>query len=170
MPWTRDQMAERASTVNGLTDLDLNYPDHVGEDAAGKTVAPEQSLQTRSHGRIPLVSAGADLQRIARMIVEHRERMTASRADGEVALEVHLPQLVGMRPLKASIRPGMFGRSLLALGDSAPCRLHEILAALEDAGVAGRTLVVFTSDNGGVRHSSMGGLAGHKQHRRQCKA
>ena len=28
------QMAERASTVNGLTDLDLNYPDHVGEDAA----------------------------------------------------------------------------------------------------------------------------------------
>jgi len=28
------QMAERASTVKGLTDLDLNYPDHVGEDAA----------------------------------------------------------------------------------------------------------------------------------------
>ncbi|MCX5577662.1 sugar phosphate isomerase/epimerase family protein [Kaistia terrae] len=26
------QMAERAATVNGLTDLDLNYPDHVGEE------------------------------------------------------------------------------------------------------------------------------------------
>jgi xylose isomerase len=28
------QMAERAAKVNGLTDLDLNYPDHVGEDPA----------------------------------------------------------------------------------------------------------------------------------------
>jgi xylose isomerase len=26
------QMAERAATASGLTDLDLNYPDHVGED------------------------------------------------------------------------------------------------------------------------------------------
>ena len=26
------QMAERAATAKGLTDLDLNYPDHVGED------------------------------------------------------------------------------------------------------------------------------------------
>lgn len=28
------QMAERAASVNGLTDLDLNYPDHVSEDPA----------------------------------------------------------------------------------------------------------------------------------------
>jgi xylose isomerase len=28
------QMAERAARVKGLTDLDLNYPDHVGEDPA----------------------------------------------------------------------------------------------------------------------------------------
>lgn len=28
------QMAERAATAKGLTDLDLNYPDHVGEDPA----------------------------------------------------------------------------------------------------------------------------------------
>jgi xylose isomerase len=28
------QMAARAATAKGLTDLDLNYPDHVGEDAA----------------------------------------------------------------------------------------------------------------------------------------
>lgn len=39
-----------------------------------------------------------------------------------------------------------------------------ILAALDEAGVADRTLVVFTSDNGGVRHSSMGGLARGKMH------
>lgn len=37
-----------------------------------------------------------------------------------------------------------------------------ILAALEETGVANRTLVIFTSDNGGVQHSCMGGLAGRK--------
>lgn len=31
------QMAERAATVDGLTDLDLNYPDHVDADAAAQT-------------------------------------------------------------------------------------------------------------------------------------
>lgn len=30
------QMAERAATVDGLTDLDLNYPDHVDADAAAQ--------------------------------------------------------------------------------------------------------------------------------------
>ena len=29
------QKAERAATVEGLTDVDLNYPDHVGDDARG---------------------------------------------------------------------------------------------------------------------------------------
>ena len=28
------QMATRAAKVDGLTDLDLNYPDHVGQDPA----------------------------------------------------------------------------------------------------------------------------------------
>lgn len=31
------QMAERAATVEGLTDLDLNYPDHVGDDIRAQT-------------------------------------------------------------------------------------------------------------------------------------
>ena len=35
------QMAERASTAQGLTDLDLNYPDHVSEDP--QTVARQIS-------------------------------------------------------------------------------------------------------------------------------
>ena len=37
-----------------------------------------------------------------------------------------------------------------------------VLRALQEAGIAERTLVVFTSDNGGEAHSSMGGLAGAK--------
>lgn len=38
-----------------------------------------------------------------------------------------------------------------------------ILAALAEEGLAEHTLVIFASDNGGVRYSSMGGLAGGKQ-------
>ena len=37
-----------------------------------------------------------------------------------------------------------------------------VLVALEESGLADRTLVIFTSDNGGERYSSMGGLAGGK--------
>lgn len=39
-----------------------------------------------------------------------------------------------------------------------------LLDALNETGLASRTLVVFTSDNGGVQHSSMGGLARRKTH------
>lgn len=39
-----------------------------------------------------------------------------------------------------------------------------ILSALDEAGLADRTLVVFTSDNGGVQYSNMGGLARRKGH------
>jgi arylsulfatase A-like enzyme len=39
-----------------------------------------------------------------------------------------------------------------------------ILAALEQRGVAERTLVIFTSDNGGKQHSNMAGLARGKGH------
>ena len=38
--------------------------------------------------------------------------------------------------------------------------LGTVLDALQRGGVAEKTLVIFTSDNGGVRYSSMGGLAG----------
>lgn len=39
-----------------------------------------------------------------------------------------------------------------------------MIAALSERGIADRTLVIFTSDNGGVQHSSMGGLARRKGH------
>lgn len=39
-----------------------------------------------------------------------------------------------------------------------------ILEAIEEMGMTNRTLVIFTSDNGGVQHSSMGGLARQKGH------
>ena len=39
-----------------------------------------------------------------------------------------------------------------------------LLAALVETGTAERTIVIFTSDNGGVQYSSMGGLARQKGH------
>ncbi|HEX6052364.1 MAG TPA: sulfatase-like hydrolase/transferase [Gemmatimonadaceae bacterium] len=39
-----------------------------------------------------------------------------------------------------------------------------ILAAVADEGMADRTLIIFTSDNGGMQHSNMGGLARGKGH------
>jgi arylsulfatase A-like enzyme len=40
--------------------------------------------------------------------------------------------------------------------------IGRVLVALEESALAHRTLVIFTSDNGGERYSSMGGLAGGK--------
>ncbi len=42
--------------------------------------------------------------------------------------------------------------------------VERMMAALYERGIAERTLVIFTSDNGGVQHSSMGGLARQKGH------
>jgi arylsulfatase A-like enzyme len=39
-----------------------------------------------------------------------------------------------------------------------------LMAALAETGMAERTLVIFTSDNGGLQHSNMGGLARRKGH------
>ena len=63
------------------------------------------------------------------MVIENGERMTAPVADREVALEVHLPQLVGLIALEALIGSGMLVSALLKLavaahdrGDGAQCR------------------------------------------------
>ena len=37
------QMAERAATARGLTDVDLNYPDHVASDAATGQAMPRSA-------------------------------------------------------------------------------------------------------------------------------
>jgi arylsulfatase A-like enzyme len=54
--------------------------------------------------------------------------------------------------------PGVFPEMVRAMDDG----VGRILAALSAAGLAERTLVVFTSDNGGERYSNMGGLRGRK--------
>ena len=56
--------------------------------------------------------------------------------------------------------PGRFPAMVQSLDQA----IGRILAALEESGLAERTLVIFTSDNGGERYSNMGGLTGRKGH------
>ena len=66
------------------------------------------------------------------MIVEHGQRMTAGHVQGHVALEVHLPQFIRLRPLKA----GEGGCRTASSGPSStPCRFR-IAVTVEGAGTA----------------------------------
>jgi hypothetical protein len=73
----------------------------VRQDAAGQAVAGENPLQLAAHRARPLVVAGPDRQGIARMVVQHREGMAAPRLHRKMALEIHLPQIVGLGVLIA---------------------------------------------------------------------
>ncbi len=99
-----------------------------------------------------------------RFIREHREPFFLShqgtaphspwqrRGDSPLPAEGDGPFNIG----PADRYPDMMGALDEAVGG--------ILDALAETGVAERTLVIFTSDNGGVQHSSMGGLARGKMH------
>src|SRR5205085_5489616 len=69
-----------------------------------------------------LVGAGEEPQRVAGVVVEDGKRMAATRADGDVTFEIHLPEGIG-------------GRVLEAL--QVPCRADtrvEAVVAAEDCG------------------------------------
>ena len=68
-----------------------------------QAVAAKSLGQHQAHGLLALVGAGLKHQREARVIVEHSQRMAAEGCAnrGEVPLEVHLPEFVGCRALKA---------------------------------------------------------------------
>ena len=52
-----------------------------------------------------LTTAGSQHNRVPGAIVQHRERITAACVSGDMALEIHLPQLVGRFALKALVLP-----------------------------------------------------------------
>jgi hypothetical protein len=76
----------------------------VHEDAARQTVLAEAVGQLGSHGFGLLVAAGSHSNAIARVIVEDGQRMTAAISNREVALEIHLPQIIGSVMLEATGR------------------------------------------------------------------
>jgi hypothetical protein len=91
----------------------------VHQHCVRQAVAVEHWHQLRPHGDVLLVAACRDRQRIARMVIEHRQRMTAPLRHREVAFEVHLPQLVGRGALETLIRPGMLMAARLELAVAA---------------------------------------------------
>src|SRR5438874_6650594 len=84
-----------------------------------QTIATEDLYQALAGSHVLLVAAGLKPQGIARMVVENGERMTAAAADREMALEVHLPQIVGLIALEALVRSRMFAAVLLELAIAA---------------------------------------------------
>ena len=77
----------------------------VHQHCVGQTVAPEDSRQPLLHRLSLLVTAGLQPQGKPRVIVQNSERVGASSGQGEVALEIHLPQFIRCLALKALPRP-----------------------------------------------------------------
>lgn len=70
-------------------------------DALGQTLGPEDRRKPLLDGLGTLIAARLESQSEAGVIVEDGERMTAGCIGSEVALEVHLPELIGSGVLEA---------------------------------------------------------------------
>src|SRR5579885_1450342 len=78
-------------------------PAIVDQDRIRQAVAPKGSLDMAARRRALLVAAGLQAERIARVIVDHRQRMApALIPHGKAPLEVHLPEEVRSRMLEAT--------------------------------------------------------------------
>ena len=73
----------------------------VHRHCVGQAVAPEDSRQALLHHLSLLVTAGLQPQGKPRVIVQNSQRVAASSGKGEVAFEVHLPQVVGCLVFKS---------------------------------------------------------------------
>jgi hypothetical protein len=77
----------------------------VNEDRIRQPITAECALQLAAYGDALLVGTGLEAQRIARVIIQRRQRMATSFVrQGKVAFEVHLPQHVRCGLLEAPIR------------------------------------------------------------------
>ncbi len=112
----------------------------VHQHRLGQPVAPEDGAQPVLHGGGALVGAGGEAERVARMVVEHGQWMAAPGRGREMALEVHLPQLVRTVALEPAPRrvAGRRGRVQLVvaaqdLGDGTGARHRSMTEVVEPA-------------------------------------
>ena len=91
----------------------------VSQHEQGQAIALKRRLQGILHRLMALVVGRLQPHRIARMIVDDRQRMQLSPPHRHLALEVHLPQHVGLGMLEAlpSLLPGRHQRHLVAPQD-----------------------------------------------------
>ena len=73
----------------------------VDQETVGQPIALEDRDQVGLHGRGALVGTGRQAEGVARVVVEDGQRVAAPSAAGPAGFEVHLPQGVGVRMLKA---------------------------------------------------------------------
>ena len=72
----------------------------VHQHPLGQAVLPKDRGQLGLHRAAAFVAAGPQPDCIARVVIDHGQRMAAPRARRKMPLVVHLPQLVRRRPLK----------------------------------------------------------------------
>ena len=114
----------------------------VTEDLARHAIALEGPLKIGTDISIGLTWARPQTESVAAMIVEDGQRMAAlSISQGEVALEIHLPELIGSGSLEALPRLGMAARARF---DQAPA--HEDLMGRADRGQTSMTRIDQTSE------------------------
>ena len=73
----------------------------VDQHAVRQAIALEGRDQVAAHGGGALVGAGDQAEGVARVVVQDGQRMAAPRPTGPAALEVHLPEGVGIGVLEA---------------------------------------------------------------------
>jgi hypothetical protein len=134
-----------------------------GQHEQGQAIALEGRLQGILHRLVALVVGRLQPDRKARMIVDDRQRMQLSPSHRHLALEVHLPQHVGLRVLEAlpGLLPGATRGTLLRRrisvmvegeGGTTPCRAS-VAAILRPphTGFSRRTSSTAASSSGSVR-------------------
>src|SRR3954452_4486288 len=94
-------ISQTPSGVNGAARSIAPGRTIVGDHALGQTVPAEGGDELLPDRLGPLVGASRKYHREARVIVEHSQRMKPACVQRHMALEVHLPQLVRLRPLEA---------------------------------------------------------------------
>lgn len=69
--------------------------------APGQTIAAEGLTQGLLHGGGLFVGAGGETERIAGVVIEYGQGVTTATLERHMALEIHLPEVIGDRMLEA---------------------------------------------------------------------
>ena len=92
-----DAELEQPDTEFGPSNLRASTPRHtvVDQECVRQAIAPKRPLEVLLNRLTLLIGAGLQAQGIARMVIDHGERVThLSIAQSEAPLEVHLPEVV----------------------------------------------------------------------------
>src|SRR6185295_473661 len=131
----------------------------VGQNAVRQAVLAKDRGQRRTYRRLAFIAARHDAERIARVIVDHGQRVATARRHRKMPFDVHLPQLVRRLALEALPR-----LVLLALRDVDQSMALQNLSDRARTWNLAQTLVVQPPLDLAATPRRM--LRTHRQHRR----